>query len=307
MRVYCAYANSAFAMDAFVLCRSNRLGKILRNTSWVGEGEEFKSHLIWDKVYRGTLSTGELVAIKRAQQGSTQGGLEFKTGIELLSRVHHKNVVSLVGFCFDQGEQMLVYEYVPNGTLKDRLSARVLAYLHELANPPIIHRDIKSNNILLDERLNAKVVDFSLSKLMGDSEKGHGYIDPEYYMTQQLIEKSDVYSFGVPMLELLTGRRPIERGKYIVREAMRCVEEAGVDRPTMGEVVKRIENIVQLAGLNPNAESASTLASYEGESKGNFQHPYANGASDSSGVFSSSMMEPCKSVTYRTMKVVAIG
>ncbi|KAK9286339.1 hypothetical protein L1049_014732 [Liquidambar formosana] len=102
--------------------RSNRLGKILRNTSWVGEGEEFKSHLIWDKVYRGTLSTGELVAIKRAQQGSTQGGLEFKTGIELLSRVHHKNVVSLVGFCFDQGEQMLVYEYVPNGTLKDRLS-----------------------------------------------------------------------------------------------------------------------------------------------------------------------------------------
>lgn len=74
------------------------------------------------QVYRGTLPTGQLVAIKRAQQGSTQGGLEFKTEIELLSRVHHKNVVSLVGFCFDQGEQMLVYEYIANGTLKDSLS-----------------------------------------------------------------------------------------------------------------------------------------------------------------------------------------
>ncbi|KAK9287574.1 hypothetical protein L1049_015995 [Liquidambar formosana] len=311
----------------------------------------------YGKVYKGTLSTGELVAIKRAQQGSTQGGLEFKTEIELLSRVHHKNVVSLLGFCFDQGEQMLVYEYVPNGTLKDSLSgksgirmdwtrrlkvslgtARGLSYLHELANPPIIHRDIKSNNILLDERLNAKVADFGLSKPMGDSEKGHvttqvkgtmGYMDPEYYMTQQLTEKSDVYSFGVLMLELVTGRRPLERGKYIVREvrtamdktkdlynlheildpaiglgttlkgleryvdlAMRCVEEAGADRPTMGEVVKQIENIMQLAGLNPNAESASTSASYEGESKGNFRHPYGSEASDTSGHFSSSKTEP---------------
>lgn len=74
------------------------------------------------QVYRGTLPTGKLIAIKRAQTESMQGGLEFKTEIELLSRVHHKNLVSLVGFCFDQGEQMLVYEYVPNGTLKDSLS-----------------------------------------------------------------------------------------------------------------------------------------------------------------------------------------
>ncbi|EOY26367.1 Leucine-rich repeat protein kinase family protein isoform 3 [Theobroma cacao] len=143
-------------------------------------------------VYRGTLPTGELIAIKRAQQGSMQGGLEFKTEIELLSRVHHKNVVSLLGFCFERGEQMLIYEYVPNGSLSDSLSgksgirmdwtrrlkialgaARGLAYLHELANPPIIHRDIKSTNILLDERLNAKVADFGLSKPMGDSERGH--------------------------------------------------------------------------------------------------------------------------------------
>ncbi|TYI24218.1 hypothetical protein ES332_A06G218100v1 [Gossypium tomentosum] len=282
----------------------------------------------YGKVYRGTLPTGELVAIKRAQQGSMQGGLEFKTEIELLSRVHHKNVVSLLGFCFERDEQILVYEYVANGSLGDSLSAlgaaRGLAYLHELANPPIIHRDVKSTNILLDERLNAKVADFGLSKPMGDSEKGHvttqvkgtmGYLDPEYYMTQQLTEKSDVYSFGVVMLEIVTARKPIEHGKYIVREvatsmdksrslynlqeildpaigldtdtiphglenfvdlAMRCVEEARTDRPTMGEVVKEIENIMQVAGLNPYAESASSSATYEDANKGTPQHPYGN-------------------------------
>ncbi|GFY94370.1 leucine-rich repeat protein kinase family protein [Actinidia rufa] len=293
----------------------------------------------YGKVYRGTLPTGSLIAIKRAQHGSMQGGLEFKTEIELLSRVHHKNVVSLVGFCFEHGEQMLVYEYIPNGTLRESLSGRTgirldwirrlritlgaakgLQYLHELANPPIIHRDIKSNNILLDERLNAKVADFGLSKLMSDTEKDHittqvkgtmGYMDPEYYMTQQLTEKSDVYSFGVVMLELITSRQPIEKGKYIVREirqamdrtkvlydlheildpaimattprglekfvdlAMSCLEESGAKRPTMGEVVKEIENVMQIAGLNPNADSASTSANYEGASK-EYSHPYSD-------------------------------
>ncbi|XWS11591.1 hypothetical protein CRYUN_Cryun37aG0012000 [Craigia yunnanensis] len=311
----------------------------------------------YGKVYRGTLPTGELVAIKRAQQGSMQGGLEFKTEIELLSRVHHKNVVSLLGFCFERGEQMLIYEYVPNGSLSDSLSgksgirldwtrrlkialgaARGLAYLHELANPPIIHRDIKSTNILLDERLNAKVADFGLSKLMGDSEKGHvttqvkgtmGYLDPEYYMTQQLTEKSDVYSFGVLLLEIITARRPIERGKYIVREvrismdktkslynlqeildptiglgiapkglekfvdlAMRCVEESGADRPTMGEVVKEIENVMQLAGMNPNAESASSSATYEDANKGASLNPYGDESFAYSGAFPVSKIEP---------------
>ncbi|PKI74947.1 probable leucine-rich repeat receptor-like protein kinase At5g49770 [Punica granatum] len=313
----------------------------------------------YGKVYRGTLPTGQLVAIKRATQGSMQGGVEFKNEIELLSRVHHKNLVGLVGFCFEQGEQILVYEFIPNGTVKESLSgksgirldwirrlrvalgaARGIQYLHELANPPIIHRDIKSNNILLDERLNAKVGDFGLCKLMGTDEKGHvttqvkgtmGYLDPEYYMTQQLTEKSDVYSFGVFCLELITARRPIERGKYIVREfrtamdrtkemyglrgildpalvslaiplrgiekfvemAMSCVAELGSDRPTMGEVVKEIENLMQSAGMNPNAESASTSASYGDDSRGNLRHPYMDDLSfDYSGVFPPSRVEP---------------
>ncbi|KAJ9141266.1 hypothetical protein P3X46_031819 [Hevea brasiliensis] len=311
----------------------------------------------YGKVYRGVLPNGQLIAIKRAQQESLQGALEFKTEIELLSRVHHKNVVSLLGFCFERGEQMLIYEFVPNGSLNESLSgksgirldwvrrlkialgaARGLAYLHELANPPIIHRDIKTTNILLDERLNAKVADFGLSKPMSDTEKGHittqvkgtmGYLDPEYYMTQQLTEKSDVYSFGVVMLELLTARKPIERGKYIVREvrmamdrtkdlynlhelldpsiglqttlkgldkfvdlAMECVKESGADRPIMGDVVKEIENILQLAGLNPNAESASTSASYEEAGKGSPRHPYSKDAFDYSGAFPPSKLEP---------------
>jgi hypothetical protein len=145
----------------------------------------------YGKVYKGTLGDGIRVAIKRAQSGSMQGAPEFKNEIELLSRVHHRNLVSLIGFCFEQGEQMLVYEFVAGGTLRENLvvkgsyldwkkrlritlgSARGLAYLHELADPPIIHRDIKSTNILLDENLKAKVADFGLSKLLADTEKGH--------------------------------------------------------------------------------------------------------------------------------------
>ncbi|KAK1628387.1 hypothetical protein QYE76_002702 [Lolium multiflorum] len=306
------------------------------------------------KVYRGTLPTGQLVAVKRSQEGSLQGNLEFRTEIELLSRVHHKNVVSLVGFCLDQGEQMLVYEYIPNGTLKESLTgksgvrldwkrrlrvilgaAKGIAYLHELAEPPIVHRDIKSSNVLLDERLNAKVADFGLSKLLGE-ERGQvttqvkgtmGYLDPEYYMTQQLTEKSDVYSFGVLLLEVITAKKPLERGRYIVREvhaamdrskdlyglhelldpllgaspsslgglehyvdlALRCVEEAGADRPSMGEAVSELERITRMAG--GVTESASESMSYASRTP---RHPYGgDSASEYSGAgLPSSRVEP---------------
>ncbi|XP_027332467.1 probable leucine-rich repeat receptor-like protein kinase At5g49770 [Abrus precatorius] len=274
----------------------------------------------YGKVYRGVLPNGQLIAIKRAQKETMQGGLQFKAEIELLSRVHHKNLVSLVGFCFERGEQILVYEYVPNGTLKDAILggkldwtrrlkvaldiARGLDYLHERVNPPIIHRDIKSSNILLDERLNAKVGDFGLSKPMVDFEKDHvttqvkgtmGYMDPEYYTSQHLTEKSDVYSYGVLMLELITARRPIERGNYIVKVvrneidktkylyglekildpnigpgstlkgfemfvdlAMECLEDSRDDRPTMNDVLKEIETVLLSIGLNCSVESTSS-------------------------------------------------
>ncbi|RWR90742.1 putative leucine-rich repeat receptor-like protein kinase [Cinnamomum micranthum f. kanehirae] len=290
-------------------------------------------------VYKGILPGQQIVAIKRAQQGSMQGGLELKTEIELLSRVHHKNLVNLIGFCFEKEEQMLVYEYVPNGTLKDSLSgrggvhldwkrrlrvalssARGLAYLHELTDPAIIHRDVKSSNILLDEDLSAKVADFGLSKLVAESPKGYvstqvkgtpGYIDPEYYLTQQLSEKSDVYSFGVVMLELVTAKQPLEKGKYIVPEvkiamnpndehyglselmdpiirnennvisfrrfvnlALQCVEEQAEDRPMMSDVVKEIETMLQNERVKTDTNSASSSASDYGTKKYAPHHPY---------------------------------
>ncbi|KAK4492130.1 hypothetical protein RD792_002927, partial [Penstemon davidsonii] len=205
----------------------------------------------YGKVYRGILADGTVVAIKRAQEGSLQGEKEFLTEIELLSRLHHRNLVSLIGYCDEEGEQMLIYEFMPNGTLRDHLSrtskvplsfatririamgsARGILYLHTEANPPIFHRDIKASNILLDSKFTAKVADFGLSRLapVPELEGGlpahvstvvrgtPGYLDPEYFLTHKLTDKSDVYSLGVVFLELLTGMHPISHGKNIVRE-----------------------------------------------------------------------------------------
>ncbi|CAN0880035.1 Probable LRR receptor-like serine/threonine-protein kinase At1g06840 [Linum grandiflorum] len=210
----------------------------------------------YGKVYRGTLADQTMVAIKRAEEGSLQGQKEFLTEIKLLSRLHHRNLVSLIGYCDEEGEQMLVYEFMPNGTLRDWLcgkskekilnfgrrvsialgSAKGIMYLHREANPPVFHRDIKATNILLDSKLTAKVADFGLSRLapaMGEDEEAAGnpanfvstvvrgtpgYLDPEYMLTHQLTDKSDVYSLGIVLLELLTGMQPISHGKNIVRE-----------------------------------------------------------------------------------------
>ncbi|MCD9559114.1 hypothetical protein HAX54_016847 [Datura stramonium] len=212
------------------------------STTEIGQGG-------YGKVYKGILPEGTIVAIKRAQQGSLQGKKEFYTEIELLSRLHHRNLVSLLGYCNEGIEQMLVYEFMPNGSLRDLLSARYgerlslgtrlyialgvargILYLHTEADPPIIHRDIKANNILLDSKFTAKVSDFGISRLapLPDAEtSGHvstvvkgtpGYLDPEYLFTHKLTEKSDVYSLGIVFLELLTGMQPISHGRNIVRE-----------------------------------------------------------------------------------------
>ncbi|XP_027353509.1 probable LRR receptor-like serine/threonine-protein kinase At1g06840 isoform X2 [Abrus precatorius] len=208
----------------------------------------------YGNVYKGILSDQTFVAIKRAEEGSLQGQKEFLTEIELLSRLHHRNLVSLIGYCNEEGEQMLVYEFMPNGTLRDWISgkrkktkdglnfgmrlriamgaAKGILYLHTEANPPIFHRDIKASNILLDSKFTAKVADFGLSRLVPylDEEgtapkyvstvvKGTpGYLDPEYLLTHKLTDKCDVYSLGIVFLELLTGMQPISHGKNIVRE-----------------------------------------------------------------------------------------
>ncbi|KEH34526.1 LRR receptor-like kinase [Medicago truncatula] len=224
------------------------------NNAQIGQGG-------YGKVYKGILSNGTVVAIKRAQQGSLQGEKEFLTEISILSRIHHRNLVALIGYCDEAGEQMLVYEFMSNGTLRDHLSvtsnkpltfamrlkialesAKGLMYLHTEADPPIFHRDVKSSNILLDSKFTAKVADFGLSRLapVPDMEgivPGHvstvvkgtpGYLDPEYFLTHTLTDKSDVFSLGVVFLELLTGMQPISHGKNIVREVSVAYESSEI-------------------------------------------------------------------------------
>ncbi|CAL9234763.1 unnamed protein product, partial [Arabidopsis halleri] len=200
-------------------------------------------------VYHGSLSDTEPVAVKVLSESSVQGYKEFKAEVELLLRVHHINLVSLVGYCDEGGHLALIYEYMANGDLKQHLSgessgptlkwasrlkiaieaAQGLEYLHVGCEPPMVHRDVKSTNILLDDRFEAKLADFGLSRSFSVGAETQvatvvagtpGYLDPEYYLTNWLNEKSDVYSFGIVLIEIITNRSVIE----LTREKAHIVE-----------------------------------------------------------------------------------
>ncbi|KAL2600643.1 hypothetical protein AAZV13_10G124700 [Glycine max] len=186
-------------------------------------------------IYRGVLSDGTLAAIKLLRTEGKQGERAFRIEVDLLSRLHSPHLVELLGYCADQHHRLLIFEYMPNGTLHYHLHtpndqyqlldwwarmrialdcARALEFLHEHAVSPVIHRDFKSNNVLLDQNFRAKVSDFGLAKMGSEKRNGRvlgttGYLAPEY-ATGKLTTKSDVYSYGVVLLELLTGRVPVD-------------------------------------------------------------------------------------------------
>ncbi|XP_019455781.1 PREDICTED: receptor-like serine/threonine-protein kinase ALE2 isoform X2 [Lupinus angustifolius] len=191
-------------------------------------------------VYKGILNDGRNVAVKILKRDDQRGGREFLAEVEMLSRLHHRNLVKLFGICTEKKTHCLVYELVPNGSVESHLhgadketdpldwdarmkiaigGARGLAYLHEDSNPCVIHRDFKSSNILLEHDFTPKVSDFGLARTALDEGNKHisthvmgtfGYLAPEYAMTGHLLVKSDVYSYGVVLLELLTGRKPVD-------------------------------------------------------------------------------------------------
>ncbi|KAL5100017.1 hypothetical protein RYX36_004344 [Vicia faba] len=261
-------------------------------------------------VYRGTLDDGQEVAVKVRSATSTQGTREFDNELNLLSAIQHENLVPLLGYCNEYDQQILVYPFMSNGSLLDRLygepakrkildwptrlsialgAARGLAYLHTFPGRSVIHRDVKSSNILLDHSMCAKVADFGFSKYApqeGDSYVSlevrgtAGYLDPEYYKTQQLSEKSDVFSFGVVLLEIVSGREPLNikrprvewslvewakpyiraskvdeivdpgiKGGYhaealwrVVEVALQCLEPYSTYRPCMVDIVRELED-----------------------------------------------------------------
>ncbi|KAK4262305.1 hypothetical protein QN277_027884 [Acacia crassicarpa] len=190
-------------------------------------------------VYHGILKDNTNVAVKNLLNNRGQAEKEFKVEVEAIGRVRHKNLVRLLGYCAEGAHRMLVYEYVDNGNLEQWLhgdvgpcsplnweirmniilgTAKGLAYLHEGLEPKVVHRDIKSSNILIDKQWNSKVSDFGLAKLLGSDSSyittrvmgTFGYVAPEYASTGMLNERSDVYSFGILIMEIITGRNPVD-------------------------------------------------------------------------------------------------
>ncbi|XVE80273.1 hypothetical protein DITRI_Ditri14bG0127000 [Diplodiscus trichospermus] len=278
-------------------------------TTLIGQGA-------FGPVYKAQMSTGETVAVKVLATDSKQGEKEFQTEVMLLGRLHHRNLVNLVGYCAEKGQNMLVYVYMSKGSLASHLYsenheplrwnlrvyialdvARGVEYLHDGAVPSIIHRDIKSSNILLDQSMRARVADFGLSreemvdKHAANIQGTFGYLDPEYISTRTFTKKSDVYSFGVLLFELIAGRNPLQglmeyvelaamgtegkvgweeiadsrlEGKFDVQElnevaalAYKCVNRAPKKRPSMRDIVQVLTRILKTRHNKKHQKSLS--------------------------------------------------
>ncbi|KAK3405201.1 hypothetical protein EUGRSUZ_K01459 [Eucalyptus grandis] len=235
-------------------------------------------------VYKGMLTHGKIVAIKKSKVIDEGKVKHFINEVLILSQINHRNVVKLLGCCLETEVPLLVYEFIPNGTLYQYLHdpnqefhvswdtrlriateiARALFYLHSAASIPIYHRDIKSSNILLDEKYRAKVADFGTSKSVS-LDQTHvttlvqgtfGYLDPEYFQSSQFTDKSDVYSFGVVLVELLTGQKPIsslreQEGRSLATYFIISMEENHLFDIVDAQVLKegKKEEIASVANL----------------------------------------------------------
>ncbi|XP_076920986.1 calcium/calmodulin-regulated receptor-like kinase 1 [Bidens hawaiensis] len=284
-------------------------------TSLIGQGA-------FGPVYKAQMATGEAVAVKVLATNSKQGEKEFQTEVMLLGRLHHRNLVNLVGYCAEKGQHMLIYVYMSKGSLASHLYsekhellrwdlrvqialdvARGLEYLHDGAVPPVIHRDIKSSNILLDQAMGARVADFGLSRedminRNGSNIQGtFGYLDPEYISTRAFTKKSDVYSFGVLLFELIAGRNPQQglmeyvelaamntegkggweeivdsrlEGNFDEQElndvatlAYKCVNRSPRKRPSMRDVVQALSHILMMRHNKKHHRRDSSVAADE--------------------------------------------
>ncbi|XP_057873922.2 calmodulin-binding receptor-like cytoplasmic kinase 2 isoform X1 [Cryptomeria japonica] len=274
--------SSSVGAIVFTMAQINKATRNFSPTLRIGQGG-------FGMVYKGQLDDGRIVAIKRAKKDKFDARLtaEFRNEVGMLARIEHLNLVKLIGYCEQENEHILVTEYVPNSTLREHLDGQrgtfldlstrldiaidvshALTYLHLYAGQPIIHRDVKSSNILLTENFRAKVADFGFSRT-GPSEANEthvstqvkgtaGYLDPEYLKTYQLTQKSDVYSFGILLIEILTGRRPIELKKDIEE---RITVRWAYKKTNEGKAIEILDSrLVRLPGIDVVAEEMFELA-----------------------------------------------
>ena len=235
-------------------------------------------------VYKGMLIDGKIVAIKKSKVIDEGRHEEFVNEVVILSQINHRNVVKLLGCCLETEVPLLVYEFIPNGTLSQYLYeqneeflatwnirlriatevAGALSYLHLAASTPIYHRDIKTTNILLDDKYKAKVADFGTSRSIAVDQTHlttvvqgtFGYLDPEYLQSSQYTEKSDVYSFGVVLVELLTGEKAISSTRTLENKSLatyfiHSIEENNLFDIIDAQVMKdsKKEEIISVANL----------------------------------------------------------
>lgn len=259
------------------------------------------------------IADGKIVAVKKSKKVDEDQLEQFINEVIILSQINHRNVVKILGCCLETEVPLFVYEFIPNGTLYHHIhnpsedfqvtwemrlpiaaeSTGALAYLHSSSSAPIYHRDIKSTNILLDDKYRAKVSDFGTSKAITIDQTHvttcvqgtYGYLDPEYFQSNQFTEKSDVYSFGVVLVELITGKKPIcptksggwislaseflfhmesstlgdivdtrvfkegmeEEFVAVAKLARQCLKRNGKRQPTMKEVAKVLDEIIKVA------------------------------------------------------------